>query len=169
MVCHRYDFLVRLWNGLTIFSNFLNFIFTSGLITTPHVLYNHMTYVYSLFLCFILHNDHMAKRSRYRIMIFYRLRSTTLRTPLHPRFLLPPPHPYTHHRGPRNTDRSEGGSHPDAKYGEVVDPDCREEDYVRPRLEPATVGLVLPSIQSERPAERYYREPSPDQARFGCQ
>ena len=31
------------------FSNFLNFIFYSGLITTPHVLYVHMTYVYSFF------------------------------------------------------------------------------------------------------------------------
>ena len=26
--CHRYDFLVCLWNGLNFFSNFLNFIFT---------------------------------------------------------------------------------------------------------------------------------------------
>ena len=39
-------------NGLTFFSNFLNFIFYLGLITTPHV---HMTYVISLFLCFFLH------------------------------------------------------------------------------------------------------------------
>ena len=29
------------------FSNFLNFILHLGLITTPHVLYVHMTYVYS--------------------------------------------------------------------------------------------------------------------------
>ena len=49
--------------------SFLNFFLKKkllfsylGLITTPHVLYVHMTYVYSLFLCFILH-DHMAKRS----------------------------------------------------------------------------------------------------------
>ena len=26
--CHRYDFLVCLWNGLNLFLNFLNFIFT---------------------------------------------------------------------------------------------------------------------------------------------
>ena len=58
--CHRYDFLVRLWNGLVIvmtfgmslertqlFLNFLNFYFHLGLIMTPHVFYVHMTYVYS--------------------------------------------------------------------------------------------------------------------------
>ena len=49
------------------FSNFLNFIL--GLITTPHVHYVHMTYVYS-FLMFHSSHDHMAKRSHYRIMIF---------------------------------------------------------------------------------------------------
>ena len=42
-------------NGLTFFSNFLNFILHLGLITTPHVLYVHMTYVYSFTTCFILH------------------------------------------------------------------------------------------------------------------
>ena len=45
--CHRYDFLVRLHGTDLLFSNFLNFIFHTGLITTPHVLYVHMTYVYS--------------------------------------------------------------------------------------------------------------------------
>ena len=49
-----------------IFSNFSNFYFHLGLITTPHV---HMTYVYSL-LMFLSSHDHMAKRSHYRIMIF---------------------------------------------------------------------------------------------------
>ena len=34
------------WNGLTFFELF-NFIFHLGLIMTPHVLYVHMTYVYS--------------------------------------------------------------------------------------------------------------------------
>ena len=38
---------------------------------TPHVLYVHMTYVYSSFLMFHSSHDHMAKRSHYRIMIFY--------------------------------------------------------------------------------------------------
>ena len=50
--CHRYDFLVRFIETDLIF---LNFYLHLGLITTPHVLYVHMTYVYSLFSCFILH------------------------------------------------------------------------------------------------------------------
>ena len=52
--CHRYDFLVCLWNGLNFFEPF-KFYFHLGLITTPHVLYVHMTYVYSLSLCFTIH------------------------------------------------------------------------------------------------------------------
>ena len=64
--CHRYDFLVCLWNGLTFFELFKLFILHLGLITTPHV---HMTYVYSFLICFS--HDHVAKRSHYRIMIFY--------------------------------------------------------------------------------------------------
>ena len=39
---------------LTFFELF-KLYFHLGLITTPHVHYVHMTYVYSLFLCFILH------------------------------------------------------------------------------------------------------------------
>ena len=37
------------------FLNFLNFIFLLGIDHDPHVLNVHMTYVYSFFLCFILH------------------------------------------------------------------------------------------------------------------
>ena len=44
--CHRYDFLVRLWNGLIFFELF-KLYFHLGLITTPHVLYVPVTYVYS--------------------------------------------------------------------------------------------------------------------------
>ena len=68
--CHRYDFLVRLSERTYLFSNFLNFILHLGLITTPHVFYVHMTYVYSSFLMFHSSHDYMAKRSHYRIMIF---------------------------------------------------------------------------------------------------
>ena len=39
---------------LTFFELF-KLYFHLGLITTPHVFYVHMTYVYVLFLCFILH------------------------------------------------------------------------------------------------------------------
>ena len=46
--CHRYDFLVCFWNGLNFFELFISF-YSLGLITNPHVLYIHMTYVYSFF------------------------------------------------------------------------------------------------------------------------
>ena len=65
--CHRYDFLVRLIGTDLSFSNFLNFYFHLGLITTPHVLYDLCLF---LFLMFHSSHDHMAKRSHYRIMIF---------------------------------------------------------------------------------------------------
>ena len=38
-----------------LFLNFFNFYFLLRLVTTPHVFYVHMTYVYSLSLCFSLH------------------------------------------------------------------------------------------------------------------
>ena len=69
-LCHRYDFLVCFIGTDLTFSNFLNFILHLGLITTPHVLHVHMTYVYSLFFMFLSSHDHMAKRSHYHIMIF---------------------------------------------------------------------------------------------------
>ena len=52
--CHRYDFLVRLWNGLNFFELF-KLLFSLGIDHDPHVLYVHMTYVYPFFLCFTLH------------------------------------------------------------------------------------------------------------------
>ena len=67
--CHRYDFLVCLLERTYFFSNFFHFLL--GLITTPHVLYVHMTYVNSFFIMFLSSHDHMAKRSHHRIMIFY--------------------------------------------------------------------------------------------------
>ena len=66
--CHRYDFLVRLLEWTYFFELFKLYLHL-GLITTPHVFYVHMTYVYS-FLMFHPSHDHMAKRSHYRIMIF---------------------------------------------------------------------------------------------------
>ena len=58
------------WNRLNFFELF-KLYFHLGLITTPHVFYVHMTYVYILFLMFYISHDHMAKRSHHRIMIFY--------------------------------------------------------------------------------------------------
>ena len=46
-------------------------LFSLGIDHDPHVLYVHMTYVYSIFLMFHSSHDHMAKRSHYRIMIFF--------------------------------------------------------------------------------------------------
>ena len=66
--CHRYDFLVCFWNRLNFFKLFILHL---GLITTPHVPYVHMTYVYFPFLMFHTSHDYMAKRSHYCIMIFY--------------------------------------------------------------------------------------------------
>ena len=109
-----------------IFSNFLYFIFYLGLITTPHALYVHMTYVYSLFLCFYIHTIIWPRRSHYCIMIFSQLRSTTvLWTHPHPHFLLLPPqphHPYTP-RLCRSTTAPPGeGYHPVEMCGHPEDP-----------------------------------------------
>ena len=49
--CHCYDFLVRFIGKDLYFLNFFNFYFLSRLVMTPHVLYVHMTYVYSFFIC----------------------------------------------------------------------------------------------------------------------
>ena len=54
-------------------------------------------------------------------------------------------------------------------YGEEEDLGYKVEDYVQPKLRPAKVGLVLPSNPSVQQVGPYYREPLPDQARFGRQ
>ena len=54
---------------LTFFELF-ELYFHLGLITTPHVLYVHMTYVYSFSLCFILHTMLWPREVIRRIMIF---------------------------------------------------------------------------------------------------
>ena len=53
--CHRYDFLVRRLERTYTFFELFKLYFHLRLITTPHVLYVHMTYVYSFSSCFILH------------------------------------------------------------------------------------------------------------------
>ena len=84
------------------FLNFFNFYFLLRLVMTPHVLHDHMIYVYSFSLCFMfltLHNN-MAKRSHYHIMIFSTSEFYSTDTP-HPHFPLLPPlshHPNTHHQ-----------------------------------------------------------------------
>ena len=56
------------WKGLNFFELF-KLYFHWGLVTNPHVFYDHMTYVYSFLICFSSH-EYMAKRSHYHIMIF---------------------------------------------------------------------------------------------------
>ena len=124
-VCHRYDFLVRLyWNGLTFFKLF--FIILLGLITTPHVLYVHMTYVYSLSYVSSFTRSHGQEKS----LSYYDLllRSTTdLRTHSHPRFLLFPllsHHPYTPHLCQSTTAPLGEGYHLAVRYGHPEELNC---------------------------------------------
>ena len=57
------------WNGLNFFKLF-KLLFSLGIDHDPHILYVHMTYVYS-FLMFYSSHDVMAKRSQHHIMVFY--------------------------------------------------------------------------------------------------
>ena len=77
--CHRYDFLVRLFGTDLSFSNFLNFYFHLGLITTPHVLYVHMTYVYSFSHVSLFTRSYDQEKSlsyydlfQFKVLLFYR-------------------------------------------------------------------------------------------------
>ena len=61
------------------------------------------------------------------------------------------------------------GRHLVAKYGHPAGRESIWEDSDQPRLGTAMVELVLPSTKSAQLDGPGYREPSPDQARFGCQ
>ena len=124
--CHRYDFLVRLWNGLNFFELF-KLYFHLGLITTPHVLYVHMTYVYSFFHVSFFTRSHGQEKSLSYCDLLYDFRSSTLRTHPHPHFLLLPPqphHPYTPRLCRSTTDPLGEGYHPDVKCGHLAGPGC---------------------------------------------
>ena len=71
-MCHVIvmTFWVHLWNGLNFFELF-KLYFHLGLITTPHVLYVHMTYVYSFSYVSFLHTITRPREVIHRIMIFY--------------------------------------------------------------------------------------------------
>ena len=66
--CHRYDFLVRLWNVLNFFELF-KLLFSLGIDHDPPCFLCSHDLCLFIFTMFILH-DHMAKRSHYHIMIF---------------------------------------------------------------------------------------------------
>ena len=75
---------------------------------------------------FLPSHEYTAKRSLYHYMIFYRLRSTILRTHPPPHFLLPPQthHPSTPHLYRTTTAPLGEGYHPAARYGHPEVPDC---------------------------------------------
>ena len=122
--CHRYDFLVYLWNGLNFFELF-KLLFSLGIDhDPPYFLCSHDL---CLFLSLMFHSshDHMAKRSHPRIMSFWFWSTTILRTHLHPRFLLFPPqphHPYTPRLCRSTTDWLGEGYPLDEPYGPMEDP-----------------------------------------------
>ena len=55
--------------GTDLIFSFFFIYYSFGIGHDPHVHYVHMTYVYSL--SHMFSHDHVAKRSHYRIMIFY--------------------------------------------------------------------------------------------------
>ena len=69
--CHRHDFLVRYIRMDLTFSNFLNFYSSLGIDHDPPCfLCSHNLCLFP-FLMFHSSHDHVAKRSHYRIMIFF--------------------------------------------------------------------------------------------------
>ena len=119
---HHYDILVCLSGTDLLFSNF--FLFSLGIDHNPHVLYTHMTYVYFLFLCFILHTITWP-REVIIVLWSFQLQSSILQMHPHPHFLLLPPqphHPYTPHLCQSTTAQLEEGYHPVETYGHPEDP-----------------------------------------------
>ena len=116
--CHRYDFLVRIWNGLTFFELF-KLLFSLGIDHDSHVLYVHMTYVSSFT------RSHGQEKSLSYYDLLYDFRSSTLWTHPHPHSLPFPPqihHPYTRHLCRSTTDPLGEEFHPVAKYGRLEGP-----------------------------------------------
>ena len=115
------------WNGLIFFKLFL-YSFSLGLITTPHVLYVHMTYVYSFFSCL----SHTITWPREVIIVLWSfwLRSSILWMHPHPHSPLFPPqphHPYTPHLCQHTTAPPGEGHHLVTRYGHPEAPDYTED------------------------------------------
>ena len=85
------------WNGLNFFELF-KLYFHLGLITTPHVLYDHMTYVYSFSHASFFTRSHGQEKSLSYYDLLYDFRSFTLWTHPHPHSL-----PLLHTSGPSHT------------------------------------------------------------------
>ena len=97
------------------FFELFNFILHLGLITNPHVLYVHMTYVYSFSHVSFFTRSHGQEKSLSYYDLLHDFQSSTLWTHPHPHFLLSPPqphHPYTPRLYRSTTALSGGGHHP---------------------------------------------------------
>ena len=148
-----------------VFSNFFKLYFHLKLITTPHVIYVHMTYVYSFPYVSFFTQSHGQEKSLLYYDLFRLWSITVLWTHPHLCFLLlplQPPHPYTHHPDPQSTAQSVTRYVMAMMYGESEDPGNTVEDCVQPKPGPAKVRLVLPSNPSVLQAVPCYREPSLD-------
>ena len=119
-------FLVHIIGTDLTFSNFFKtFILHLGLITTPHVCYVHMTYVYSFSHVFIFTRS-LVQKTISNYDLFYFWSTTNSKTHLHPRFLLSPPqshHPYTPRLCRSTTAPPAEGYHQGERYGHPEDPD----------------------------------------------
>ena len=145
-----------------LFSNFLNFYSSLGIDHDPPCSHD---LCLLLFLMFHSSHEYTAKRSCYRIMIFYRLRSSILWTHPYPHFLLLPPqphHPYTPHLRRSTTVPLGEGYHLAVRYDYLRDHDCTWEDSPRSRLDTAKVKWVLPSRKSIQRDGQHCWEPLPD-------
>ena len=139
------------WNGLNFFELF-KLYFLTGLITTPHVFYVHMTYVYSFSYVLSFTRSHGQEKS----LSYYDLllRSSILWMHPHPRSPLLPPqhhHPYTPHQCRSTMVLLGEGSHRFTTYGLPASHGCTEEDLHHSRLGTAKVEWVLPSRKSVQP------------------
>ena len=164
VLCHCYDILVHLWNGLTFFKLFKLYFLLGIDHNLLCFLCSHDLCLY-LFSCFILHTITWP-REVIIVLWSFQLQSTTiLRMHPHPHSLLHSPH--THHPYTPCLHQSMmaplGEEHPPvAKYGHPADLSCTWEDSHHSRLSTAKVKWVLPSRKSAQLGKWCCWEPSLD-------
>ena len=152
------------WNRLNFFELF-KLYFHLGLITTPHVLYVHMTYVYSFSYVSFFTRSYGQEKSLSYYDLLYDFWSSTLRMHPHSHSLPSPPqphHPYTPCLCQSTTIQSGEGHHLTSMCGPTEDPASNEEDFPPTRLGTATVERVLPSMKSIQQDGPCCQEPSLD-------
>ena len=146
------------------FLNFFNFYSSTEIDHDPYVLYVHMTYVYSLFLCLSFHMITWPREVIIILWSFTWLWSSILWTHPHPHFPFPPlsHHPYTHPQCPPATGLSIRVRDWDLQYAKEEDNTSTPEDLPVTRLSTAKVKWDLPSNPSVLQAASYCWEPSLD-------